>query len=61
MRVTSLVATSSVLLGLVGAARPARTQTTLTMFSWVLPQHHLTGNVLQVWTNDGEKTTGTVR
>jgi len=46
-RVKFLVATT-VLLGLVAAARPAPAQTTLTMSSWVSPQHHLTANVLQV-------------
>jgi TRAP-type transport system periplasmic protein len=53
----SLVATT-LLLGLVAAARPAPAQTTLTMSSWVSPQHHLTANVLQVWANDVEKATG---
>jgi TRAP-type C4-dicarboxylate transport system substrate-binding protein len=52
----SLVATT-VLLGLVAAARPAPAQTTLTMSSWVTPQHHRTANVLQVWANDVEKAT----
>jgi TRAP-type C4-dicarboxylate transport system substrate-binding protein len=55
-RVKSLVATT-VLLGLVAAPRPAPAQTTLTMSSWVSPQHHLTANVLQVWANDVEKAT----
>ena len=53
----SLVVTS-LLLGLVAAARPAPAQTILTMSSWVSPQHHLTANVLQVWANDVEKATG---
>ena len=40
------------------AATPALAQTTtLTMSSWVSPQHHLTANVLQVWANDVEKAT----
>jgi TRAP-type transport system periplasmic protein len=56
-RVKSLVATT-VLLGLVAAPRPAPAQTTLTMSSWVSPQHHLTANVLQVWASDVEKATG---
>ena len=56
LRVKPLVVTT-VLLGLVAAARPAAAQTTLTMSSWVSPQHHLTANVLQVWANDVEKTT----
>jgi TRAP-type C4-dicarboxylate transport system substrate-binding protein len=48
------------LAGLVGAALalPAQAQTTLTMSSWVSPQHHLTGVVLQGWANDVEKATG---
>jgi TRAP-type C4-dicarboxylate transport system substrate-binding protein len=56
LRVKPLVVTT-VLLGLVAAARPAAAQTTLTMSSWVSPQHHLTANVLQVWANDVEKAT----
>jgi TRAP-type C4-dicarboxylate transport system substrate-binding protein len=56
LRVKFLVATT-VLLGLVAAARSAPAQTTLTMSSWVSPQHHLTANVLQVWANDVEKAT----
>ena len=55
-RVKFLVATT-VLLGLVAGAGPAPAQTTLTMSSWVSPQHHLTANVLQVWANDVEKAT----
>jgi TRAP-type C4-dicarboxylate transport system substrate-binding protein len=56
LRVKPLVVTT-VLLGLLVAARPAAAQTTLTMSSWVSPQHHLTANVLQVWANDVEKAT----
>ena len=56
LRVKPLVVTT-VLLGLLAAARPAPAQTTLTMSSWVSPQHHLTANVLQVWANDVEKAT----
>src|SRR6188508_119827 len=33
------------------------TQTTLTMSSWVSPQHHLTSVVLQGWANEVEKAT----
>ena len=37
---------------------PALAQTTtLTMSSWVSPQHHLTGVVLQGWANEVEKAT----
>jgi TRAP-type C4-dicarboxylate transport system substrate-binding protein len=40
------------------AAPPAGAQTTtLTMSSWVSPQHHLTSVVLQGWANDVEKAT----
>jgi TRAP-type C4-dicarboxylate transport system substrate-binding protein len=44
--------------GLVAAAPPALAQTTLTMSSWVSPQHHLTSTVLQGWANEVEKATG---
>src|SRR6266704_607094 len=48
----------AVLLGsVVAAASPALGQTTLTMSSWVSPQHHLTANVLQGWANEVEKAT----
>ena len=43
--------------GLIAAAQPALAQTTLTMSSWVSPQHHLTSNVLQGWANEVEKAT----
>src|SRR5205807_7347820 len=48
-----------VLTGLaMAAAQPALAQTTtLTMSSWVSPQHHLTGVVLQGWANEVEKAT----
>jgi TRAP-type C4-dicarboxylate transport system substrate-binding protein len=40
------------------AAAPALAQTTtLTMSSWVSPQHHLTANVLQGWATEAEKAT----
>ncbi|HKW95134.1 MAG TPA: TRAP transporter substrate-binding protein [Methylomirabilota bacterium] len=44
-------------LGLAATA-PAAAQTTLTMSSWVSPQHHLTSVVLQGWANEVEKATG---
>src|SRR5438445_4946649 len=48
----------AVLLGSgVAAASPALGQTTLTMSSWVSPQHHLTANVLQGWATEVEKAT----
>jgi TRAP-type C4-dicarboxylate transport system substrate-binding protein len=42
---------------LIGTAEPVRAQTTLTMSSWVSPQHHLTSVVLQGWANEVEKAT----
>jgi len=39
------------------AAQPALAQTTLTMSSWVSPQHHLTSVVLQGWATEVEKAT----
>jgi TRAP-type C4-dicarboxylate transport system substrate-binding protein len=42
---------------LVAVAPPAWAQTTLTMSSWVSPQHHLTSVVLQGWANEVEKAT----
>src|SRR5215510_12399855 len=39
------------------AAPPALAQTTLTMSSWVSPQHHLTATVLQGWAAEVEKAT----
>jgi TRAP-type transport system periplasmic protein len=44
--------------GALAAASPALAQTTLTMSSWVSPQHHLTANVLQGWATEAEKATG---
>ena len=52
---------TSALLALAGvvfaAASPALAQTTLTMSSWVSPQHHLTSVVLQGWATEVEKAT----
>ena len=39
------------------ASQPAAPTTTLTMSSWVSPQHHLTANVLQGWATEVEKAT----
>src|SRR6266705_5719910 len=48
----------AVLVGaLAGTVPPALAQTTLTMSSWVSPQHHLTSVVLQGWANEVEKAT----
>src|SRR5262245_11875009 len=44
-------------LGVIAAAQPALAQTTLTMSSWVSPQHHLTSVVLQGWATEVEKAT----
>src|SRR5438128_7237394 len=45
-------------IGCVVAAPGALAQTTtLTMSSWVSPQHHLTANVLVGWANEVEKAT----
>lgn len=52
------LALAIVLCGVVAAAPAAVAQTTLTMSSWVSPQHHLTSNVLQGWANEVEKVTG---
>jgi TRAP-type C4-dicarboxylate transport system substrate-binding protein len=40
------------------ASQPGFAQTTLTMSSWVSPQHHLTRVVLAGWAADVEKATG---
>jgi TRAP-type transport system periplasmic protein len=47
----------AVLAGCIAAAgSPAAAQTTLTMSSWVSPQHHVT-LLLQAWANEAEKVT----
>jgi len=45
------------LLAALAVARPALAQTTLTMSSWVSPQHHVT-LLLQSWATEVEKATG---
>jgi TRAP-type transport system periplasmic protein len=56
MRIPLVVA---LLVGGVAAVPPAMAQTTtLTMSSWVSPQHHLTATVLQGWAAEVEKATG---
>jgi TRAP-type C4-dicarboxylate transport system substrate-binding protein len=50
-------AMAAMLAGGVAAAPPALAQTTLTMSSWVSPQHHLTATVLQGWAAEVEKAT----
>jgi TRAP-type C4-dicarboxylate transport system substrate-binding protein len=47
----------AVMLAVGVAAPPALAQTTLTMSSWVSPQHHLTATVLQGWAAEVEKAT----
>jgi TRAP-type C4-dicarboxylate transport system substrate-binding protein len=54
--VKRLLLTALVGLGL-AAAPSASAQTTLTMSSWVSPQHHITAVVLQGWANEAEKVT----
>ena len=54
-RITLVVA---LFVGAFAAVSPALAQTTtLTMSSWVSPQHHLTANVLQGWAAEVEKAT----
>jgi TRAP-type C4-dicarboxylate transport system substrate-binding protein len=48
---------AALLVSVVAIAPPALAQTTLTMSSWVSPQHHLTSVVLQGWANEVEKAT----
>jgi TRAP-type C4-dicarboxylate transport system substrate-binding protein len=55
-QVKRLVLAALVVTG-VTIAPPAQAQTTLTMSSWVSPQHHLTANVLVGWANEVEKAT----
>lgn len=43
--------------GVIMTSQPALGQTTLTMSSWVSPQHHLTAVVLQGWATEVEKAT----
>jgi TRAP-type C4-dicarboxylate transport system substrate-binding protein len=45
------------LVGVLAFAPSVEAQTTLTMSSWVSPQHHLTSNVLQGWATEAEKVT----
>ncbi len=52
-----IAAAGAALIGVLAAAGPARAQTTLTMSSWVSPQHHLTSVVLQGWATEVEKAT----
>src|SRR4029453_17316305 len=47
----------AVMLAVGVAAPPALAQTTLTMSSWVSPQHHLTAPVVQGWAAEVEKAT----
>ena len=57
MSKVSALVIAALLAGL-AAVPPAPAQsTTLTMSSWVSPQHHLTANVLQGWATEVEKAT----
>jgi len=49
--------TLAALLGVFAAAPALAQTTTLTMSSWVSPQHHVTAVVLQGWANEAEKVT----
>ena len=57
MRNVKRVLLAALIAGVVAVAQPALAQTTLTMSSWVSPQHHLTANVLQGWATEVEKAT----
>jgi TRAP-type C4-dicarboxylate transport system substrate-binding protein len=48
----------AIVLGSLVSTPAVHAQTTLTMSSWVSPQHHLTSNVVQGWANEVEKATG---
>ena len=52
-----LALAATIAIGAMALAWPAAAQTTLTMSSWVSPQHHLTSIVLQGWANEVEKAT----
>src|SRR5260370_895034 len=53
-----MLALAALVASALATAPPALAQTTtLTMSSWVSPQHHLTGVVLQGWANEVEKAT----
>jgi TRAP-type transport system periplasmic protein len=53
-----MLALAALVVSALAAAPPALAQTTtLTMSSWVSPQHHLTSVVLQGWANEVEKAT----
>ena len=56
MRTSRMLSLTALVVAL--AAAPALAQTTtLTMSSWVSPQHHITAVVLQGWANEAEKAT----
>jgi len=57
MKSIRILATLVGAIGLVGIAPPASAQTTLTMSSWVGPNHLLTKDILQVWAANVEKAT----
>ena len=52
-----LALAATIAIGAMAPAWPSAAQTTLTMSSWVSPQHHLTSVVLQGWANEVEKAT----
>jgi TRAP-type C4-dicarboxylate transport system substrate-binding protein len=57
-KLSTIAVAALLVLGAAAITQPALAQTTtLTMSSWVSPQHHLTSNVLQGWANEVEKAT----
>jgi len=57
MSKVSALVIATLLAGLVVVPPAPAQSTTLTMSSWVSPQHHLTANVLQGWATEVEKAT----
>ena len=57
MRKLTALALAVLAAGVLATAQPSLAQSTLTMSSWVSPQHHLTSVVLQGWANEVEKAT----
>src|SRR5438045_4826628 len=57
MSKVSALVIAALLVGLAAVPPTLAQTTTLTMSSWVSPQHHLTANVLQGWATEVEKAT----
>jgi TRAP-type C4-dicarboxylate transport system substrate-binding protein len=58
MKVRMLALGAPLVAALIATAPALAQTTTLTMSSWVSPQHHVTAVVLQGWANEVEKVTG---